>query len=164
MEKHTHAPKAEVDSGLAVHQVLAVSYAVYLAAVFVGFILEIFWDIKFTSPLFVPIGFVCIMLGTFLAFWAQYSSGRTAKSRGEKDSVTHSSFLVGPYHFTRSPTQYGLLLMTLGLSFIYNSMIMVITTIIAFLLGKFVFIPMEERHLAKKYGQSYEDYKKKVLF
>ena len=157
--------KHEPNSGLIVHQVLAVSYAVYLVAIFLGFVIELFWDVKFSSPAFVPIGFVCIILGTTLSFWAQYVTGKTSHSRNnQKDILTHLNFLVGPYSFTRSPTQYGLLFMALGLAFLYSSMVMVAMTVIAFVLGKFVFIPMEEHHLAKKYGQSYEEYKKKVRF
>lgn len=157
------ASKPDPNSGLIVHQVLAVSYSVYLISIFIGFLLDLFLKIRFSSPAFMPIGFACIILGTCLCYWAQRVSGKTSKVRWEqKDIREHDSFLVGPYKFTRSPTQYGLLLMALGLAFLYSSVIMICTTIIAFLLGKFVFIPMEERHLEESYGQSYDDYKKKV--
>jgi protein-S-isoprenylcysteine O-methyltransferase Ste14 len=161
METNNQTQKPTPNSGLRVHQVLATSYIVYLISIFVGFIIELSWDVKFTSTAFMPIGFVCIILGTLLSYWAQNVSGKTSAHRN-CDNVDHTNFLIGPYKFTRSPTQYGLLLMALGLAFLYSSIIMICTTIIAFILGKFVFIPMEEKHLANKYGQSYSDYKKKV--
>lgn len=157
--------KTEPNSGLVVHQVLAVSYAVYLISIFIGFVLSQFWDITLDSSAFPVVGFVLILLGTGLSFWAQYVSGKTSHTRNVAHNVvSHTQFLVGPYNFTRSPTQYGLLLMALGLAFLYSSMVMVAMTIVAFLLGKFVFIPLEEKHLAKKYGASYEEYKKIVRF
>ena len=167
METNNSAPSnvsnPSDNSGLRVHQVLAISYTVYLVSIFIGFIIELFWDIKLTSPVFAPAGFVCIVLGTILCYWAQKVSGKTSNSRNsQKDSLAHTDFLIGPYKFTRSPTQYGLLLMALGLAFLYSSTVMICTTIIAFLLGKFFFIPKEEFHLANKYGQAYHDYKKKV--
>ena len=165
MKTHDSRPKVEPNSGLIVHQVLAVSYAVYLACIFLGCIIGYFWDIQFISPALAPVGFALILLGTFLCLWAQYVSGKTSHVRNaQKDALSHTHFLIGPYTFTRSPTQYGLLFMAFGLGLLYASFVMVLMSIIAFLLGKFVFIPMEEKHLAKKYGQSYEEYKKKVRF
>ena len=166
METPTNSAQSEANAGLMVHQVLAVSYAVYLGALFLGFALDFFYPIGFSNPMTMSIvGFTAIIVGTFLCFWAQYVSGKTSRARNSaKDSIDHSHFSIGPYTFTRSPTQYGLLLMSLGLAFLYNSLVMVIMTLIAFLLGKFVFIPMEESHLVKKYGLSYEEYKKKVRF
>ena len=153
------------NSGLMVHQILAMSYMVYFIAVFLGYIVSLVWDQKFSSNTFDAIGLVCIMIGTALSFWAQYVSGQGSKNRNtQKDTLTHTDFLVGPYNYTRSPTQYGLLFMVLGLALLYGSMVMVATTVIAFVLGKFIFIPLEEKHLIKKYGQSYEEYKQKVKF
>ena len=160
-------PLVDPNSGLRVHQVLATSYSVYLVSIFIGFVIELFWDIKLSSPALMPIGFVCIILGTGLCFWAQNVSGKTSTTRNsqkEQDTLTHTDFLIGPYNFTRSPTQYGLLLMALGLALLYGSVVMICTTVIAFILGKFVFIPREEYHLTEKYGQSYTDYKNKVKF
>ncbi|MEI6316593.1 MAG: isoprenylcysteine carboxylmethyltransferase family protein [bacterium] len=156
-------PNSNEHSGLMVHQILAMSYMVYFVAIFVGYIISLFWDYKFESSLFDTIGLVCIMIGTALSFWAQYVSGQGSKNRNtQKDVLTHTDFLVGPYNYTRSPTQFGLLFMALGLALLYGSMIMIATTIIAFVLGKFIFIPLEEKHLLNKYGQSYQEYKNKV--
>ena len=157
--------KPTENSGLAVHQILAVSYLVYFIAIFLGYILSFAWDIKFSSVMFNSLGLIFIFLGTFLCFWAQYVSGQGSPARNAApDNVSHSNFFAGPYMYTRSPTQYGLLLMALGLSFLYGSVVMIIATVIAFILGKFVFIPIEEYHLEQKYGQPYRDYKHKVKF
>ncbi len=165
METNNSQTKTEPNSGLIVHQVLAVSYATYLVAVILGFISDFIWPIRFSSQAVSVIGFICIVLGSFLAFWAQYVSGKGSSIRhDQKENLSHIHFSAGPYSITRAPTQYALLLLALGLALIYGSVVMVAMTLVAFVLGRFVFIPMEEHHLLNKYGTSYEEYKKKVRF
>ena len=82
----------------------------------------------------------------------------------DTDKLHHSHFGFGPYSFTRTPTQYGLLFMTLGLALLFGAFFMLCTTVIAFVAGKFFFIKKEEQNLAQKYGAPYLEYKKKVRF
>ncbi len=152
-------------SGRLVHEALAHSYFMYLAAVVVGFGLDLFFPITFSFPLLQPLGFLAIILGTALAVWAQASSEKGAHVRNtETENLSHDHFRYGPYSFTRTPTQYGLFLMTLGLGMLFGAVFMICTTIIAFIIGKFFYIKKEESHLEEKYGQPYLEYKKKVRF
>ena len=155
-------------SGRLVHEFLAHSYFIYLAAVVVGFGLDqlVPMHVGFLSnPDLEPAGFACIVIGTALAVWAQTSSERGAAIRNaEQNSLKHDHFRFGPYMFTRTPTQYSLVLMTGGLALLFGSSWMLIFVFIAFLLGKFVFIKKQEHHLAQKYGASYLEYKKRVKF
>lgn len=151
--------------GLDVHEVLAHGYLVYLLAIVVAFGAGYLWPIKFSIPEFIPLGFLLIIIGTLLIFWAQRTSGNTAHYRNvPSEKVCRDHFCVGPYVFTRSPTQYGLFIMALGLALMYGSLYMVITTVIAIIIGKFIIIPVEEKHLANKYGAPYLEYKKHVKF
>ncbi len=152
------------NSGRAVHQILAQGYLVYLAAIVIGFAISYFWPDSVSIPLEAPLGMLLIVLGTLLIYWAQSASGRTAPLRNAGQDIEPHHFCVGPYKYSRSPTQYGLFLMALGLALIYGSLYMVITTIAALLIGKFWIIREEEKHLAAKYGQAYLDYQKEVRF
>lgn len=157
--------KIEVASGRLVHEFLAHSYFIYLAAVVVGFGLDLIWPLEFDAPWLSPLGFTLIVLGTVFAVWAQASGEKSGHIRNtEAENLAHHHFSFGPYKFTRTPTQYGLFLMTLGLAFLFGSFFMVAATIIAFLMGKFFYIRKQEYHLAKKYGAPYLEYKKKVRF
>jgi protein-S-isoprenylcysteine O-methyltransferase Ste14 len=152
-------------SGRLVHEFLAHSYFVYLASVVIGFAADLIWPIKFSFMFQIPLGVFFILIGTFLSVWAQMASGKGAPIRNVAAAdVQHHHFKFGPYTFTRTPTQYGLFGMTLGLSFLYGFFFMALTSVIAFLLGKFVFIKKQEKHLAKKYGSAYLEYKKQVKF
>ena len=152
-------------SGRLVHELLAHSYLIYLAAVVVGFGLDQIWPISFSFPLEVPLGMGLIVIGTFLAVWAQMASGRGARVRNEVGAnIAHHHFKFGPYMFTRSPTQYGLSFMTIGLAMLYSSFWMLVLSVGAFIVGKFVFIRKEEHHLAKRYGAAYLEYKQHVKF
>ncbi len=152
-------------SGRLVHEFLAHSYFIYLAGVVVGFGADLIWPVTFSFPLLEPLGFLCIIIGTLLAVWAQTSSEKSGHIRNAAaDNLAHDHFRYGPYKYTRTPTQYGLFLMTLGLALLFGAFFMVCTTIIAFIMGKFFYIKKEERHLAKKYGEPYLEYKKKVRF
>ncbi len=157
----------EQASGRLIHEFLAHSYFIYLAAVVVGFGLDLVIPVKFSFPLQQPLGLLFIMLGTLLAVWAQVSSDQSGQLRYkelETKTIHHDHFRYGPYKYTRTPTQYGLLLMTLGLALLFGAFFMLCTTLFAFLVGKFFFIKKEESHLAKKYGEPYLEYKKKVRF
>ncbi len=163
----SHMEELEAKSGRLVHEFLAHSYLIYLAAVVVGFGMDLIWPVTFSAPYLQPLGFGFIVLGTVLSVWAQASSekgGHIRYAKKEAEELRHDHFSFGPYRFSRTPTQYGLFLMTLGLALLFGAFFMVCTTLIAFLLGKFVFIKKEERHLAKKYGAPYLEYKKKVRF
>src|SRR5262249_40878528 len=53
-------------SGLLVHQLLAHSYFIYLAAVVVGFGLRLIWPLSFSFPHYQETGALLIVLGTVL--------------------------------------------------------------------------------------------------
>lgn len=150
-------------SGRKVHELLAHSYLIYLGSVVVGFTADLIWPLKFSFPHQLELGMVAILAGTILAVWAQSSSKRGAPVRNTAgESLERRHFAFGPYMFTRTPTQYGLFFMTLGLALLYGFTFMLGSSVVAFLLGKFFFIRKEEQHLAAKYGDAFLDYKKRV--
>lgn len=150
-------------SGRKVHELLAHSYLIYLGSVVVGFAADLIWPLKFSFPHQLELGMAAILLGTVLAVWAQSSSKRGAPVRNTAgDSVEHRHFAFGPYVFTRTPTQYGLFFMTLGLALLYGFTFLLGSSIVAFIIGKFFFIRKEEKLLATKYGDAYLAYKKRV--
>jgi protein-S-isoprenylcysteine O-methyltransferase Ste14 len=155
----------ESEAGRLIHQVLAHSYLTYFVAIILGLILDILYPIKFSFPLLEQLGMLMIIFGTALVFWAQRSARKGAKLRNsESEKICRDHFCVGPYVFTRLPTQYGISSMALGLAFLFGSFFMVIFSVTAFLIGKFVFVPKQERHLETKYGEAYLEYKKHVRF
>lgn len=163
--KQMDTTKRQQNPGLNVHAVLAKGYFVYLVAIVVAFGADYIYPIHFSFPLFVPFGFFLIIAGTLVVYWAQRASGKSSHYRNvPAEKVCRDHFCVGPYVFTRSPTQYGLFIMALGLAVMYGSVYMIITTVIAILIGKFIIIPIEEKHLTQKYGEPYLEYKKQVKF
>lgn len=156
--------QSEGRAGLSVHQILAQGYLIHLAFIVVGFGASYLWPETISIPNGGSWGMLGIVLGTLLVYWAQNATGRTAKNRSNPEVVGPHHFCVGPYKWTRSPTQYGLFLMALGLALLYGSLYMVIGTIIALLIGKFVIIRAEEKKLVERYGQPYLDYQKEVKF
>ena len=159
----THS--SEKKHGLSVHQILAQGYLMYLLAIVLGFGASYFWPEAISIPLESELGFFLIVVGTAIIYWAQRISAKTAQHRNmPPEKICRDHFCVGPYVYTRSPTQYGLFVMALGLALLYGSLYMVIGTVIALLIGKFVIIPMEEKHLEARYGQPYIEYKKHVKF
>jgi protein-S-isoprenylcysteine O-methyltransferase Ste14 len=162
MEEINHkVEKDDKKEGRGVHFILSHSYLVFLFSVILGAIFDIFVLSNFFRHIpYQEIGFILIIFGSIVVYWAQRTSGNykehIAKQKGE------SFFYRGPYKFSRHPTHFGLFIMTLGLAFLINSLFSVIFTILAYLLTKKFFIKKQEKILEKKYGEVYKDYKKKV--
>jgi protein-S-isoprenylcysteine O-methyltransferase Ste14 len=149
--------------GLAVHKILANAYLLYLAAVILGFSIDVLFPLVLPVPFAQPIGLALIALGTGVIYWAQHTSGKTAAVRhDDSQDLTADHFTKGPYYITRIPTLYGLTLMTIGLGFLFMSPVMVAIPFIAFLIVRLVLVPKEEEYLVCRYGQAYLDYKKTV--
>ncbi len=136
----------------------------FFSAIVLGLVFQALFNVRFSNPLFVPIGFILLCLGTLIVLWAQQTSRENPKIRQVKGSLEHTDFFRGPYKFVRSPTHIGLALLILGLALVLESVVLVITVGIAFIVSRYVFVYREEEMLVEKYGEAYESYKKKIKF
>lgn len=153
----------ESKNSIMVHGILAHSYLIYFAGLVIGVFLDAIFKWQIVSNTHVLVWAVIFMiLGTFFIIWAQMTSRKTAPNRNDPNAVSHTDFLRGPYRFTRSPTQVGLTLLIAGFGFFINSISVVVLTLIISILNHFTFIASQEKRLATKYGESYENYKNKV--
>ncbi len=143
-----------------VHKILARSYSVYLVFFLLGVYLNLIFNFKvFASSIVTPIGLLFLILGTFLAIWAQ----KTSRNLDTKN-LTKEVFYKGPYRFTSTPTNFGLFFLMLGFGMIANSFFIMTCSCIAFVIARFVLLVQEEQVLAEKYGIPYIEYKKIVKF
>ncbi len=144
-----------------VHSILSHSYIVFFMAVIFGAIFHTIFNFKiFSNSLYQYIGFILIIIGSLLIYWAQYSSGHFKKEIEEERTI--EDFERGPYKYSRNPTHIGLTIMNIGLVIVLNSFFMLVFIIIASFITKLIFLKEEERLLEEKYGKPYVDYKKKV--
>lgn len=143
-----------------VHRVLAHSYSMYFVLFLVGVTLDLIFKFKiFTSSIMVPVGIILLMLASFLILWAQKTS-RNLKT----ENMSKETFCKGPYCYTRSPTHWGLFFLMLGFGIIANAVFVILSTLISFIIAKFIFIEKQETILEQKYGTPYLEYKKSVRF
>lgn len=143
------------------HFVLVHSYIIFLFAVVLGVLFDLLLKQKiFTNDIYQYTGFLMLIIGSIIIYWAQSTSSNYKEKAHKNNSESH--FEQGPYKYLRSPTHFGLFIMTLGLSLIINSLFSFIFTIIAYIISKFFFLKKEEEILEGKYGEVYSEYKKKV--
>ena len=143
-----------------VHKVLAHSYSVYFFFLLVGICLDLIFNFRiFTSPLTPTIGFLSLVFGTFLIVWAQKTSRNL-----NTENLSKETFCGGPYRYTRTPTNFGLFFLVLGLGIIIHSPFIILLDLVSFCLAKFIFLEKEEKFLADKYGTPYLEYKQMVKF
>lgn len=145
-----------------IHFVLSHSYTVFLFAVVLGVVFDVLIPLKiFSGNDFQYIGIIMIALGSIVVYWAQSTSSSVSKKK-EKDENYELRFDNGPYKYLRSPTHFGLFVMTLGLAVVISSPFSVIFTIIAQIVTKVSFLRKEEKLLEEKYGEVYRSYKSKT--
>ena len=143
-----------------VHKILAHSYLFYFFSFLVGLILDFIFSFKvFSDPIVSWLGIAFLIFGTYLILWSQRCSLKL-----KKENITKYTFYCGPYRCTRSPTHLGLFMLILGFGLLSNGFFVVLFSIIAFFITKFVFIRKEEEILEMKYGTPYTEYKELTKF
>ncbi len=144
-----------------IHVILSRSYSIYFFAFIIGLVIDSILSSKFNIKLggenLSAIGFILLILATFLMYWAQSVNSKTRYlPDGSKD------FTAGPYKYSRNPTQMGLFILVLGAGFMMNSYIICVGAILALTFSTLYVIPMEEARHIRKHGDAYLSYMKKV--
>ena len=144
-----------------IHSILAHSYFSYFIFLIAGVVLDVLFPLRILKDtVVISLGFVLLILASALIFWAQ----RTTRNLHARESPTKEDFCRGPYCYTRTPTHWGLFLLTLGFGIVANAFFVVVSTILSFLLSKTVFLKKYEETLEEKYGDSYRQYEREVKF
>lgn len=158
MEVYSKATESLRKSTL-VHYILSHSYVLFFVAIIGGMITDHFVPTSIISENYADFGFLMMLLGSVIIYWAQSTSGATSKQL--KDTGVRV-FDSGPYKFSRNPTHIGLGVMTLGFGLIMQSVFIILFLVIVYTISKLVFLPAEEKILCDKYGDAYIEYKNKV--
>ncbi len=141
-----------------VHKILAHSYTMYFILFLAGVGLDIFFKFEiFSNPIWASVGIILLVFASILIFWAQKASRNL-----DIKNVTKETFCKGPYCYTRSPTHWGLFFLILGFGIIANAAFVILSTLISFIISRWVFLEKQENVLAEKYGATYLEYKKTV--
>lgn len=149
-QKPTHGGK--------VHQILAHSYSFFFILFLIGVYLDVVFRFKiFANSVMVPVGFTFLVFSTILILWAQKTSRNL-----DIEHLSKETFCKGPYCYTRSPTHWGLFLLMIGFGIMANALFVILSTLISFLISRFIFLKKQEDVLEKKYGAPYLEYKKAV--
>ena len=143
-----------------IHEILIHSYFIYFILFLIGICLDILFKFRlFSSSLMTSVGASILILGSILILWAQ----RTSQNLN-LENISKDTFLKGPYRYSRSPTHWGLLFLMFGFGLMINEPFVILSTIISFIISKFIFLNKQEMLLADKYGTHYLEYKESVKF
>ena len=144
-----------------VHVLLFHSYSIYFFAIILGVVCDIIFPFRiFHGIVYEYIGIAFIAIGSILVYWAQYITRSVGKSVSVERDVNF--FLHGPYKYTRNPTNLGLTLAVLGLGLIMSSFFSIVFVSAAYIISKIFFIKKQDSILEERYGNTFDDYRKKV--
>ena len=134
---------------------------VYFAAILVGSALQIVWPLHFLPSGIAPLGAVLVAAAVAL-FVTSVRQFRAAGTPVPGDSPSTAVVDSGPYRFSRNPIYVAFSLLQLGIATWADSVWLLVTLVGAVAGMALVVIPREERYMARKFGDSYLDYKRRV--
>jgi len=134
---------------------------VYLAAILVGSALQIVWPLSFLPSGTAPLGAVVIAAAAAL-FVTSVRQFRAAGTPVPGDSPSTAVVESGPYRFSRNPIYVAFSLLQLGLATWADSVWLLATLGAAVAVMALVVIPREERYMARRFGDRYLDYRRRV--
>ncbi|MGD8405378.1 MAG: isoprenylcysteine carboxylmethyltransferase family protein [Anaerolineales bacterium] len=130
----------------------------HIFGIVLGVLLHFFFKVKFFHLSWIGhlIGWPLIVLGIILSIWATIEVGKMEISSPQR-LVTS-----GPYACSRNPMYVGWSLIYLGITFILNSIWLVVFFPLIMVYIHLIEITKEERWLEQKFGSTYRKYKNRV--
>jgi protein-S-isoprenylcysteine O-methyltransferase Ste14 len=134
---------------------------VYLAAILVGSAFQIAWPLHFLPSGIAELGAVLVAAAAAL-FVTSVRQFRAAGTPVPGDRPSTAVVESGPYRFSRNPVYMAFSLLQLGIATWADSVWLLVTLAGAVAVMALVVIPREERYMARKFGDRYLDYKRRV--
>ncbi len=106
-------------------------------------------------------GMLFFFFGNILQYWSRVFLGRSFRLGGVAPCSEDKFVTAGPYHLVRHPMYTAVLLMSLGLSLLIQSLLILALFVV---LAIFIMplIPAEEAQLQEAYGAKFSEYRQKV--
>jgi protein-S-isoprenylcysteine O-methyltransferase Ste14 len=131
----------------------------------IGFLLDFVWPLAFSPalqrPYAVALGIALMLFAFAIAFAAVRELNAFGTPVDIRKPVTEL-VTSGPFHISRNPIYLGMVLLSVGVAFVADSIWILIVTIALVLILKKGVIEAEEAYLERKFGTSYLDYKSRV--
>ena len=107
------------------------------------------------------VGGAIFAISLALAIWAIITI-RKAGTRVETYKPTTTIVTSGPYRFTRNPIYLGMFLGQIGLAIAFDSLWILGTLVLFYLVIRYGVVAREEAYLRRKFGDVYLGYKSRV--
>ena len=146
-----------------VANVLAPPPFIFFGALSVGFVLQILWPIHLFTQSFAArvAGGLLIVGGLALSITVMRHFGR-AETPVAPWQETRRLVVSGPYRFGRNPDYVGQALLVGGLAILFDLPWALVALVPALLLVRYFVIAREERYLARRFGEEYRSYCRRV--
>jgi protein-S-isoprenylcysteine O-methyltransferase Ste14 len=138
---------------------------IYLAAIAVSFVLNLFYQLPWFGQPLSGILFVLgwVMIAAFVAL--NISAIRVMRRVGttvRPDRGTDHLVIEGPFSFTRNPLYLAGIMLVLGIGLVSGIVWFLPLAILAAFAVQTLAIEREERHLRARFGETYLDYARRV--
>jgi protein-S-isoprenylcysteine O-methyltransferase Ste14 len=113
------------------------------------------------APVIRPLGWLLVILGAGLAFWAM-GLFRRARTSVLPFKAATTMVIEGPYRFSRNPIYLGVLVGYLGVALVTGLIwpLLLVPLVQSSLRG--LAIDAEEAHLRERFGEQYREYQRRV--
>ena len=132
-------------------------------AIVIAFAANWVYPLPFLPPgiAHIELGLIVILGAFLLVRWA-IQTFRNARTNILTNQAALAIVSTGPFAYSRNPIYVGALVGLIGLAVAVNSLWFLVALVVVFFVLQFGVIAREEIYLAKKFGQTYLDYKAKV--
>ena len=120
------------------------------------------WASTPVSALPRTLGVMLMLAGVGLVAWCITLFARVGKGTLAPWDPTSRLVAVGPYRYTRNPMITGVLTILVGEALVTGSRILGLWALVFFTINHTYFLLLEEPGLARRFGESYADYKRAV--
>jgi len=142
--------------------VITIPPVIYLAGLLTGYLIHYFYPLGFMSePVSFLIGVLLIAVAIPIALIALLAMKR-AETSPDVFSPTTEIVTTGIYRFTRNPMYTSLVIIYLGISFLVNSLWILLLLVPVVIVVNQGIIKREEKYLEQKFGEKYLQYKSEV--
>ena len=107
------------------------------------------------------LGAIVFVTGGMIMFWA-FSLFKRHRTSVRPTQRPQSIVLSGPFEFTRNPMYLGITLMLTGIACWVGSLVMFIAPGAFFITINSLYVPYEEKLMARIFGEKYLSYKQTV--